>query len=66
MVIGKKYDCRKVDIWAMGITLYAMIVGRLPFQHENTLKLYKLIENSDFDDIKGVPSYVNLLLKAMI
>jgi 5'-AMP-activated protein kinase catalytic alpha subunit len=49
MVAGKKYDCRKVDIWAMGVTLYAMLMGKLPFQHENTLKLYKLIENSEFE-----------------
>jgi serine/threonine protein kinase len=33
MVLGKKYDCRKVDIWAMGVTLYAMLAGRLPFEH---------------------------------
>jgi hypothetical protein len=29
--------------------LYAMLMGKLPFQHENTLKLYKLIENSEFE-----------------
>jgi hypothetical protein len=25
-----------------------------------------MIENSDFEDVKGVPSYVNLLLRAMV
>lgn len=48
MVIGKKYDCRKVDIWAMGVTLYAILMGKLPFQHESTSKLYKMIETSEF------------------
>lgn len=33
MLKGCKYDCIKSDIWAMGVTLYAMAAGHLPFEH---------------------------------
>lgn len=36
-------DLRKVDIWALGICLYAMVCGELPFHHEFTPKLYQNI-----------------------
>lgn len=65
-MIKGKYDCRRVDIWAMGVTLYTMVAGKFPFEYENTSKLYKLIEKSQFEDVEGAPSYVNILLKAMI
>ena len=35
MVSGYQYNGLKSDIWSCGIVLYAMIVGNLPFEHEN-------------------------------
>ncbi|ETV83217.1 CAMKK protein kinase, variant 1 [Aphanomyces astaci] len=31
--VGKAYDPFKVDVWALGVTAYAMLFRRLPFAH---------------------------------
>ncbi|XP_076037408.1 uncharacterized protein LOC143022785 isoform X3 [Oratosquilla oratoria] len=41
-----KYSGRAADIWAMGITLYAFVYGKLPFHEENIVALYNKIRNS--------------------
>ncbi|KAL1916714.1 uncharacterized protein VTP21DRAFT_5418 [Calcarisporiella thermophila] len=32
IVVGRAYDGRETDAWSMGVVLYALIVGRLPFE----------------------------------
>ncbi|KAK9894787.1 kinase-like protein [Cystobasidium minutum MCA 4210] len=31
LIMGKRYDGRQTDAWALGVVLYALIVGHLPF-----------------------------------
>lgn len=31
LIIGKKYDGRKTDVWSMGVVFYAILTGMLPF-----------------------------------
>lgn len=33
MFLGVGYD-EKVDLWAIGVTLYQMVTGRMPFESE--------------------------------
>ena len=41
MEAGKKYNRFKIDIWATGIILYAMLCGYLPFEDKNNDILFK-------------------------
>ena len=43
MLSGDNYDGFKIDIWATGIILYAMMCGFLPFDDKDNNKLFKKI-----------------------
>jgi 5'-AMP-activated protein kinase catalytic alpha subunit len=47
-IAGKPYDAAKADLWSMGVILYTMLVGALPFDDPNTHKLYKKIAAGHF------------------
>jgi [calcium/calmodulin-dependent protein kinase] kinase len=40
---------KAVDIWAMGITLFCLRFGRLPFSAESVLELYDTIRNKPIE-----------------
>ena len=49
MIKNKPYNAKKVDIWSLGITLYVMLCGHLPFEDKNSLKLFKKILSFKLD-----------------
>ncbi|EFO64541.1 Kinase, CAMK CAMKL [Giardia lamblia P15] len=55
MLSGKKYHGPSIDVWAIGIILFAMICGHLPFDHDNTETLYKKIISGVFH----IPAHVS-------
>jgi 5'-AMP-activated protein kinase catalytic alpha subunit len=57
MIAGKRYHGLGSDIWSMGIILYAMTCGYLPFEDPNTSKLYKKILNCDY----LIPGFISRL-----
>ncbi|KAL3196200.1 hypothetical protein MRX96_045308, partial [Rhipicephalus microplus] len=40
-----EYSGKAVDVWAMGVTLYAFVVGNVPFHDPSVLILYNKIRN---------------------
>lgn len=42
-----EYHGKSDDIWSFGVTLYCMVVGRLPFDKDNFYQLYEAIKNED-------------------
>jgi serine/threonine protein kinase len=56
LIEGKRYVGPEVDAWSLGINLYAMVVGDLPFADSNLTALYESI-------LKGkyvMPEYLSL------
>ncbi len=49
MIAGRRYQGIDVDIWSSGVTLYAMLVGYLPFEDPDTALLYKKILQGEFE-----------------
>lgn len=45
----RRYNAIKTDIWAIGVTLHAMSVGCLPFQDDNTDRLYEMINKGEYE-----------------
>ena len=40
LVRKNEYDGRQVDMWALGILLYALLAGTFPFKGQNETELY--------------------------
>ena len=62
MVAGKKYNGFKIDIWATGIILYAMLCGYLPFEDRDNELLFEKIMECKLE----FPSYITDLSKDLI
>ncbi|CAD8075315.1 unnamed protein product [Paramecium primaurelia] len=66
MVSGISYQGIKTDIWASGIILYAMLCGYVPFEDQNTRKLYEKIKHSDFQKPSHLSAQVIDLLQGLL
>ena len=62
MVSGNDYNGFNIDIWAIGIILFAMICGYLPFEDPENDKLFDQILKAELD----FPSHVSDLCKDLI
>ena len=60
------YNPEKIDIWSSGIILYAMVCGYLPFEDDNTSKLYEKIKTLNPRYPKSLSEGLKNILKKIL
>lgn len=65
IVKGTPYHGPEVDCWSLGVLLYTLVYGAMPFDGSNFKRLVKQISSSDYFEPK-VPSPASTLIKEML
>ncbi|XP_023571843.1 maternal embryonic leucine zipper kinase [Octodon degus] len=66
LIQGKSYLGSEADVWSMGILLYVLMCGFLPFDDDNVMALYKKIVRGKYDVPKWLSPSSILLLQQML
>jgi len=66
LVSGRQYLGTETDIWSMGVLLYALLCGFLPFDDENIGTLYRKIQRGDYEEPAWLSGDSRMLLRQML
>ncbi|KAF8513471.1 kinase-like domain-containing protein [Gautieria morchelliformis] len=66
VIEGKSYKGNVSDIWSCGVILYALLVGRLPFDHENLRVLLAKVKMAKYETPKDIPAAARDLISRML
>ena len=66
IIQGEIYDPEMADVWSMGVLLYVMVCGYLPFSDESNEKNKILIINGKVDYPREISNKLKDLLKHML
>jgi len=68
LCVGKHGDVSgtAADIWSMGVSLYCLRYGRIPFDRTGILDMYEAIRNDTVKYLEGEdPDFVDLMSKVL-
>ncbi|KAI0561089.1 Serine/threonine protein kinase [Gracilaria domingensis] len=60
------YSGMKVDVWALGISVFLLVTGRIPFRGENLMQLFENIGVGDFEIPEDLPDDLRDVLGKML
>ncbi|KAM4708218.1 maternal embryonic leucine zipper kinase [Discoglossus pictus] len=66
LIQGKAYIGSEADIWSMGVLMYALMCGYLPFDDDNVMMLYKKIMRGKYEIPKWLSPGSVLILSQML
>ncbi|XP_015136280.2 maternal embryonic leucine zipper kinase isoform X1 [Gallus gallus] len=66
LIQGKAYIGSEADIWSMGVLLYALLCGFLPFDDDNVMALYRRITRGKYAVPKWLSPSSTLLLNQLL
>ena len=66
LILGRKYLGSEVDIWSMGVLLYALLCGFLPFDDNSIKSLYRKILSGKYDEPGWLSNSSRKLIRAML
>ncbi|GFR99459.1 non-specific serine/threonine protein kinase [Elysia marginata] len=66
LIAGKQYLGSEADLWSMGVLLYALLCGYLPFDDENIAQLYKKIKIGYYTTPEWLSSGSKMLISQLL
>ncbi|KAK7929430.1 hypothetical protein WMY93_005825 [Mugilogobius chulae] len=66
LIQGKAYIGSEADVWSMGVLLFALLCGYLPFDDDNCMVLYRKITRGKYDNPHWLSAGSILLLNQMM
>lgn len=66
LIQGKAYIGSEADVWSMGVLLFALLCGYLPFDDDNCMVLYRKITRGKYDNPHWLSPGSILLLNQMM
>lgn len=66
VIAGEHYDGKMADMWSMGVMLFGLITGELPWKGSNQIHVFNQIKNAQFEIPPGVSTFGQDLIRKLL